>query len=223
MCPCAGYYCPDSAMKNSSAYPCTAGFYCPGGDRGPSRVCPRGSFCPSGSAFPTPCPPGSFSNTTGTSDCRVCVEGVRCPLPGTESPRLCPRGRFCEEGSISGDMCPVGTYNSMLGLRIEEECVDCPAGRYCNDNGLVEPTGNCSAGYWCKRGATQPSPPGDVTGEICPKGSFCPTGTRTPVGCPPGRLSYYMMCFYLDLLIRYTQVPSLIFLVIEMKTIAVHA
>lgn len=41
-------------------------------------LCPAGSYCPRASATPLPCPPGTFSNSTGLSRPEECVS---CP-PG---------------------------------------------------------------------------------------------------------------------------------------------
>ena len=51
------------------------GFYCSGGAKSSMPVdgesggrCPAGSYCPPGSASPSPCPEGTFSNSTGTHE-----------------------------------------------------------------------------------------------------------------------------------------------------------
>lgn len=47
--------------------------------------------------------------------------------------------------------------------------------------GLSIPSGECAAGFYCKGGATLPNPRDDVTGNICPAGTYCskyPTSIR---------------------------------------------
>ena len=37
-------------------------------------------------------------------------------------------------------------------------CLPCPPGKYCAGIGLIEPNGNCSAGYICYNGSTEAQP-----------------------------------------------------------------
>ncbi|CAN0130491.1 unnamed protein product, partial [Laminaria digitata] len=75
-----------------------------------------------------------------------------------------------------------------------QDCVACSSGEYCETTGLLSPTGPCSSGYYCKRGATGPTPTsGTYTedsllkgGDICPVQYFCPNGTDTPIPCEAG-------------------------------------
>lgn len=39
--------------------------------------------------------------------------------------------------------------------------------------GLSVPSGECTAGFYCKGGAVLPNPTDDVTGNICPAGTYC--------------------------------------------------
>ena len=52
--------------------------------------------------------------------------------------------------------------------------------------GLIEPTGPCTAGYYCGVSSTEAAPAGEVYGDVCPTGSYCPTQTDVPVMCPVG-------------------------------------
>ena len=76
----AGQYCADAEMDSPSA-DCDAGYYCPGGDiqaNPADTICPPGRYCIAGSCTPTPCPAGTFSNTSGNtqeSDCNNCTAG----------------------------------------------------------------------------------------------------------------------------------------------------
>lgn len=62
-----GMYCSQSGLALPEGL-CNAGFYCPGAATQPdppSTECPAGFYCDQGSATPTPCPAGTFSDTTG--------------------------------------------------------------------------------------------------------------------------------------------------------------
>lgn len=48
--------------------------------------------------------------------------------------------------------CPSGTYNQRPGIHNVTECTQCDGGTYCLTPGLSAPSGNCSAGYYCRYG-----------------------------------------------------------------------
>ncbi|CAB1443712.1 unnamed protein product [Pleuronectes platessa] len=210
MCP-AGYVCP-RGTKDPQQHPCPAGTWsnslgslnlsscgpCPprlycnstglsqptgicdaGGLTG--DICPVGYYCSMGSASPVLCPDGTHSNTTGT----YCLSG--------EGVHRCPAGHYCLGGGVEGILpCPPGTYSPHFGLRHVEQCLICPAGFYCEDWGLFEPTGSCQAGYYCLAGVNFQIPDGNFStgiGGACPKGRYCPEGTSVPLPCPPGTYS----------------------------------
>ena len=52
--------------------------------------------------------------------------------------------------------------------------------------GLTEPTGNCTAGYYCSLGAVFANPMAQAYGDVCPGGYYCPEGTGDPLPCPAG-------------------------------------
>ena len=59
---------------------------------------------------------------------------------------------------------------------------------YCSSPGQTAPTANCSANYYCIGRATEATPTDNITGNVCPKGHYCPTGTGpVPVPCPEGQ------------------------------------
>lgn len=49
--------------------------------------------------------------------------------------------------------------------------------------------GNCSAGFHCKGGASNPSTADGVSIVECPEGHYCTQGTTSPTGCPIGTWS----------------------------------
>ena len=73
-------------------------------------------------------------------------------------------------------------------MQLEEavDCTQCPGGRYCTQEGLSAPEGDCNGGYYCILGADRPSPTDGVTGDICPTGAYCPPGSNDTTLCPPG-------------------------------------
>ncbi|NXS38576.1 AB24G protein, partial [Pomatostomus ruficeps] len=190
----------------SLAGPCQAGYFCdPGSTQPDLRHCPAGFYCPEGSEFPIPCGPGSFSPGTGkaqAADCQPCPAGHSCSGPGTQTPELCPAGHFCPPGTNSSteQPCPRGTFGPRTGATSESDCEPCPAGMYCSAPGLSQPSGFCSPGYHCAKGAVSPAPfkhrgssvpcPSDgIHGYRCPSGSFCPTGSALELPCQPGTFS----------------------------------
>ncbi|XP_051788209.1 signal peptide, CUB and EGF-like domain-containing protein 1 [Erpetoichthys calabaricus] len=70
-----------------------------------------------------------------------------------------------------------------------QECLSCDPGFYCATPGSSEATGYCSAGYYCLGGAVMPFPTDDITGNECPRGHYCPEGSRIPRLCHPGHYS----------------------------------
>ena len=59
-------------------------------------------------------------------------------------------------------------------------------GRYCDQDGLSAPSGLCTEGYYCSSSANTATPTDGTTGDICPPGAYCMTGSSAPNLCPPG-------------------------------------
>ena len=78
-------------------------------------------------------------------------------------------GQYCPEGSANGTYCPPGTYLDTTGGRQESDCLPCTQGYYCDGYGNDNPTGQCSAGYYCPTGMNV-STPAEYT---CPEGERC--------------------------------------------------
>ena len=145
-------YCGSEALPAPSA-DCAAGFFCRNGsktDRPTDGItgdeCPAGSYCPSGSFTPTPCPPGTYSNTTRNEkveDCANCTSGYYCEGYGNKKETnkcdagfYCPPGQkvrnpnglectlghFCPAGSKEPIRCDSGTYQDTIN---QESCKVC--------------------------------------------------------------------------------------------------
>ncbi|EKX44318.1 hypothetical protein GUITHDRAFT_72334, partial [Guillardia theta CCMP2712] len=61
-------------------------------------------------------------------------------------------------------------------------CTPCLPGRFCDQPGLIEPNGVCSAGYYCPVGSSSATP----LNFSCLEGGYCPEGVAYPIACPPG-------------------------------------
>ena len=60
---------------------------------------------------------------------------------------------------------------------------------YLFNTGNTEPTAECNDGYYCTLGAYTSTPTDGVTGDICPPGRYCGTGSVTGEPCPIGTFS----------------------------------
>ncbi|KAF6736840.1 hypothetical protein FQA47_014055 [Oryzias melastigma] len=189
-----GWFCV-SAAWNSQPFDLdnytNANCLCPATSTG--GRCQVGFYCPLGSPEPLPCPPGTFCNLSGLAlPAGPCSPGYYCtggatgarPTDG-KTGNICPPGTYCAEGSGEPQLCPPGTYSPVSALTNEASCQPCTAGFYCQEAGLISPTGPCSQGYYCdvRLGAANLS-----SLRPCPKGHYCPAGTALPTQhpCPIG-------------------------------------
>ena len=169
---------------------CAAGFICSGGNDSPwpdetnGFACAAGTFCAEGAQTPSFCAKGTYNPTSGQGECQLCPPGRMCPM-GAITPQACPIGRYCPGSGDDpqGILCPPGTFQERENLTSAEQCSLCPKGKFCT-NGEI--TGNCSAGYFCSYGNSQPVPPSGMIGKgfICPSGYFCPAGAAKLQQCP---------------------------------------
>lgn len=124
------------------------GYYCLSGSTTPNDTeCTANHYCEAGSTTPTPCPPGSFSFSTGNTDlanCDLCTPGYYCSstgITGTCAPGFycpagqssatpanytCPAGHYCPGGTGDPVECPSGSYQDAMG---QTTCDDCPVGK----------------------------------------------------------------------------------------------
>lgn len=98
----------------------------------------------------------------------------------------CTPGHYCVGGMGVEENCPTGTYMPNNTATSISECLQCTPGHYCDGTGKNSTTGECTAGWYCTGNATIPNPEGDGTGNICPKGHECPTGSSSPSRCQGG-------------------------------------
>lgn len=107
----------------------------------------------------------------------------------------CPRGFYCPAGTGNDwRPCPLGTYSNRILLREERECTPCDAGKYCNEWNSTSFSGDCAAGYYCVLGSHTATPqltnlthcPATFShlsvGGKCPRGNYCPGGSKTHHG-----------------------------------------
>ncbi|CBY39199.1 unnamed protein product, partial [Oikopleura dioica] len=179
-CP-AGFVCPEEgAADTSSATPCNAGSYCPGGNTDISQEsCSVGSFCPEGSGFPTDCPPGYDCDGT---DANPCNAGDVCKIGSEILP--CPEGHFCDTNVSKYPIsCKRGTSNFGISAQDENECTNCQ-NEVCDAVGLGgtlnEIETPCLGGYFCDDGADRPD------FSQCPEGSMCPSDSSAAEACSEG-------------------------------------
>lgn len=178
---------------------CRAGYFCNLGAQSTTPTCsdsfcenmygrcPVGSYCPARTHYPISCPNGTYTPSSGATSCFPCPKGSYC-LSSIPAHQPCPQGYYCPAGtSFNWVPCPAGRYGAASGLSEADECLPCPQGKFCATSGLSEPTGNCSAGYYCPLSSL------DSVGQtiyrvshICPPGSYCPSGSGYPASCPKG-------------------------------------
>ena len=128
---------------------------------------------------------GSSSNYTGLCQSGYhCISGASTPIPTDMiTGRPCPVGQYCLSGAASPVDCPPGTFANTTGGRMVSDCSDCTPGMYCENPGLSNPTGYCSAGYYCTSKSQSPTPTDGITGRNCTPGHYCPVGSPQPKPC----------------------------------------
>lgn len=95
--------------------------------------------------------------------------GDSCSCPSVTMGGMCVAGTYCPEGSPAP--------------------IPCDPGSYCLHDELGSTSGLCLEGYYCNGSTIVPNPVNDSTGDICPKGHYCPTGSTYPIACEPGEFS----------------------------------
>ena len=151
-----GWFCNTTGLEAPSDW-CDPGYYCPSRSSSPTeRECPEGHYCRKGTEYPSECPEGTFSNSTGlknSSECTKCLPGFYCEDRKLVRPSgPCTAGYYCPEGSISdkakkcpgGMHCPTGSAEpkycsngNYSDSPMREDCLICPAGFYCISDTVI--------------------------------------------------------------------------------------
>ncbi|CBZ54547.1 hypothetical protein NCLIV_049760 [Neospora caninum Liverpool] len=164
----------------------------------------------------TPCPPGTYQDEQGQTECKACPPGHQCPggqtemqghicwegswleapftgdvNPDLDAPPvvlngLCPQGYYCPAGTPAPIPCPKATYAAFEGAKASGECTPCPPGYACPSKGEAVP---CGSGYYCTTAAESAWPAEPQQGGICTAGHYCPEGSYQEKPCPPGAFS----------------------------------
>ena len=114
------------------------------------------------------CPLNTVIDKIGASsihDCGSCPAGKVCPT-GSILAKPCNPGHYCEYAQQIKP-CPTQTYNGLEGAMNLTWCLPCPAGYWCNREGM----------------STYLESP-------CPPGSYCSEAVDSPIECPPGTYRY---------------------------------
>lgn len=152
-------------------------------------ICPLGYYCESGTlplfihhcilpmtciAFffitgttsPQSCPLGRVINREGAAsvaECDYCPAGYECPI-GVVVPQPCRPGYYCPFNATM-TACPLYTYNNLSGGQDLLDCLPCPAGYFCNEEGMAMYQINpCPPGFYCTEATWSPVP--------CPEGTY---------------------------------------------------
>ena len=171
ICP-GGYLCTAIGVSDYTKYPCNT----------------IGAYCVQGAQTPTPCPPGTYSNSTTAAsletDCIVCPEGYQCP-GGSNKVLDCPEGSFCPRGSAYSQLCLIGHY-CPKNSRISKLC---PVGNYCPKylySALPSYVPHSLYYNTTYNGTLYLS---------CPVGYICPIGSFAPRACADGYYGFNNECF----------------------------
>ncbi|XP_054755195.2 sushi, von Willebrand factor type A, EGF and pentraxin domain-containing protein 1-like isoform X1 [Lytechinus pictus] len=128
------------------------------------------------------CPVGTFQDQYGNTTCRNCPADTSTANPGAKSAFKCKSrcrpGTYSMSGVESCSACPIGTYEPDRG---STECNACPDGltTWTNGNTDVEYCTNI-----CPRGTF--SPTGFAPCQDCPKGTYQPRASQTSCTLCPG-------------------------------------
>lgn len=210
-CGGAQWFCPLGGGPTSSGgpLPVSDGHYSIGGTtttRSGQAPCEAGSYCIGG--IKLPCPVGRYGATElqSSSQCSgPCSEGWECP-PGTVDPTPCRATsvfRYCT-GGVSIEVGP-GNYSIAATIGGENVLVSeapaptghwaasgalfpCSAGFYNPDEGKTSCPTECTVGYYCPEGSSEPLPCGEIN-YYCPRAAGVPLQVEsgyysTPLSAP---------------------------------------
>ena len=86
--------------------------------------------------------------TTATSTTFKCKAGYICAAGSSteEGSTACGIDQYCVDGTPT--TCSAGTYSLIGGIVSQDECIQCPPGKYCPTNSVDMK--DCPLGYWCE-------------------------------------------------------------------------
>nr|PIL98505.1 GCC2 and GCC3 domain-containing protein [Toxoplasma gondii COUG] len=217
--PCPeGFYCGEGGLT-AATKKCFVGFVCGMGastpsdwdnvygvDGASSGRCPKGHKCSTEGGLPVACEPGTYQDSTASTECKICPPGKFCSTAGLHEPSgdceggffckagaktarpateaegggICPVGWVCPQGSAAPQGCPPGQYTNRRG---QETCQLCPAGKFCLKAG--DPPQVCTSGHVCDAGSG--------VGSLCPAGSYFKISSEatTKGSCFPCTVGHY--------------------------------
>ena len=137
------------------------------------------------------CAAGTFTNSSGQSECTKCPPGEFQIAEGKTACETCEAGSYCKEGASVALPCEEGSYSKATNLTSAAECTACPAGSACS-TGSTDHT-PCSPGTYtdteraatctpCAEGEYQMLR-GQTDCEPCTDGHYCGEGAAAPL--PP--------------------------------------
>lgn len=117
---------------------------------------------------------------------------------------LCKTWTFCRKlhsyagVSFSWHLSPLIPDFTCYMWSISEHSSIFLAGHYCAGDGLMEPSGVCAAGWYCKRGAFSNQPTPVVNASSSSVNQSCPVYSLNDTGgvCTPGKQNTQMDAFY---------------------------
>jgi hypothetical protein len=124
-------------------------------------------------------------------------------MTGSASGVPCPPGHYCEFGAYP-IKCPIHRYRDIPGGKTLNDCLECPAGYWCNITGMNNyKNSRCPLGHYCLKAQTPSVCPAGRRREIpgakkytdcglCPGGYYCPENMTNIHGIPC-RSRYYCL------------------------------
>jgi len=89
-----------------------------------------------GSNFCDPCPPGKFTNRTGSTACILCGRGMVAEATASSQCEICARGSYSSYDASRCEQCEPGKYSNQFGIR---KCIPIVEGARADSYGMVNP------------------------------------------------------------------------------------
>ena len=161
---------------------CPSGYVCqPGTSNYELYPCPRGYYCPNNSTVKVAeaCPAGYYNDLLygrTFADCKLCKAGMQCETAQRDEGVVCEEGMVCPRGSSPQQYpCPLGTYGGYSKGKVDiSQCLICPSGYYCGQEGTINPTPISAGLYSPNQGLTS-----ELSAFLCPPGYYCPYTNMT--------------------------------------------